>query len=214
MADEPNWEQEIHYPRLADTLVDNTGGKEAKNLFTDLMAGRWSIYAQGYRRAADALVDLVEGEPPDDVLLLPIVFLYRHFVELTLKDICLKLVSLCHVAFDPKQITTHKLVPLWEFLKAHMNCIRDEMQDKEIVPALDKLLGELSDLDPDSMHFRYAVDKNFDNVVLPRSLSMETLKSTMEKIYNGFSYIEAGIDLEWEARDFDAELRAEVESYY
>ena len=136
------------------------------------------------------------------------------FVELTLKDLFLRLVSLCHIGIDPKQVTTHKLIPLWEFVKAHLNCIREEMHDKEIVPALDKLIRELSDLDPDSMHFRYAVDKEFAEMVLPRSLSMEHLKSTMEKIFNGFAYIEAGIDMEWDARDFDAELRAEVESYY
>ncbi len=214
MVDEPNWELEIHYPRLADNLIEGGGGKQAKTLFTDLMAGRWSIYADGYRRAADALVDRVEGEPPDDIFLLPIVFLYRHFVELTLKDLFLRLVSLCHIGIDPKRVTTHKLIPLWEFVKAHLNCIREEMHDKEIVPALDKLIRELSDLDPDSMHFRYAVDKEFAEMVLPRSLSMDHLKSTMEKIYNGFAYIEAGIDMEWDARDFDAELRAEVESYY
>jgi hypothetical protein len=213
MDDEVNW-QEIHYPRLTDTLVTDDGGKQAKTLFTDLMAGHWAVYADGYRKAADVLVDKVEGEPPDDVLLLPIVFLYRHFVELTLKDLFLRLVSLCHIGVYPKQITKHHLIPLWEFVKAHLHCIRAEMDDEEIVPALDKLITELSDLDPDSMHFRYAVDREFADMVLPRSLSMKHLKATMEKIYNGFAYIEAGIDMEWDARDFDAEVRAEVESFY
>ncbi|HUS11985.1 MAG TPA: hypothetical protein VMZ30_16085 [Pyrinomonadaceae bacterium] len=202
MSNEPNWEPQIRYPRLTDTLVDEGGGKPAKTLFTDLMAGRWSIYADGYRRAADALVDRVEGEAPDDAFLLPIVFLYRHFVELTLKDLLLRLVSLCDIVIDPKQITTHKLMPLWKLVRAHLNCIRPEMHDEEIVPALDKLITELSGLDPDSMHFRYAADREFANMVLPRSLSMEHLRSTMEKIYNGFAYIEEGIDMEWDNRAF------------
>ena len=214
MPDEPNWEPEIHYPKTTDTLIEAGGGKAAKTLFTDLMAGKWSIYAHGYKRAADELVDKVEGEAPDDVLILPIVFLYRHYVELTLKDLILRLVSLCGLHIEPKQITGHKLPPLWELAKQHLHCVKEEMQDKEVVPALDKLIGELQDLDPDSMHFRYAVDKDFAEMVLPRSLSMKHLKETMEKIRNGFSYIEAGIDMEWEARAFDAELRAEVESYY
>jgi hypothetical protein len=214
MADEANWQPNIDYPRLTDTIIDQGGGKHTKTLFTDLMTGKWSIYAHGYRRAADELVDRVEGEPPDDVLLLPIVFLYRHYVELTLKDLVLRLVSLCRIGIDPKQLTTHKLLPLWESVKAHLYCIREEMQDKEIVPALDKLLLELSDLDPDSMHFRYAVNKDFAEMVLPRSVSMEHLRSTMEKIYNGFAYIEAGIDMEWDARQFDAELQAEIEGFY
>src|SRR6266851_7994478 len=161
MEDEMDWEPEILNPRLTDTLIETSGGKRTKTLFTDLMAGEWAFYADGYRKAADALVDKIEGDAPDDVFLLPIVFLYRHFVELKLKDLFIQLVSVCHISMYPNEITTHKLLPLWTFVKGHLDCIREEMHDTEIVPALDKLIKELSDLDPDSMHFRYAVDKNF-----------------------------------------------------
>src|SRR5260370_19399931 len=43
-------------------------------------------YSLAYLQAANRLVQTL-NEHPSDILTLPIVFLYRHYVELTLKDL-------------------------------------------------------------------------------------------------------------------------------
>lgn len=49
---------------------------------------RWSIYAIGYKDAADLLVDNIEGNGRQhDFLVYPIVFLYRQYLELAIKDV-------------------------------------------------------------------------------------------------------------------------------
>ena len=208
MAEEVNWDEEIIYPRLTHYLIEQGGWKEEKTLFSDLIAGNWYFYAQGYKRAADILVDTTHGEPWDDSLILPIVFLYRHFVELKLKDIILALDHLGGTTME--KLGTHDLIPLWNYLKDHLNCIRHEIVDKEIIPALDKLIAELSNLDPDSFHFRYAHDKKFLNAMpLPRSLNMKHFQGTMKIIDNGLRYLEAGIEMETESRIQDAQSAAD-----
>src|SRR4030042_2814002 len=51
----------------------------------------WSIYAIGYKDAADILVSHIEEKRRyQDTLVYPIVFLYRQYLELALKDIIRK----------------------------------------------------------------------------------------------------------------------------
>jgi hypothetical protein len=213
MAHEPNWESEILYPKKGDALIQGGGGKAAKALFADWMKGEWGFYADGYKRAADIIVDQVDGDAPDDILILPIIFLYRHYVEVKLKDVIIGLDRLSGTHMG-KGFGTHNLISLWSYLKSHLDCIRTEPGNKEILPALDSLIAELATLDPDSFHFRYPYDKTLQQEMqLPHSLSMNHFKETMEKIEHGFAYIEAGIDLETEARGLDADLEAEMRLY-
>jgi hypothetical protein len=56
--------------------------------------GRYA-YSEGYRRGARILVQYVVDHAMDqDFLVYPIIFLYRHHVELVLKDILLRAPSL------------------------------------------------------------------------------------------------------------------------
>jgi hypothetical protein len=206
-------EKEIVNPSLRDTLIKQGAWHEPKILFADWLAGNWHMYPDGYKQAADMVVDAMSGEPAEDILILPTVFMYRHYVELKLKDIIIQLDKLSGTRMDPRDFG-HQLLSLWSYLKDHLNCIRIECPDKELLPALTQLIGELSNLDPDSMHFRYATDKQrLNEMPMPRCLDMAHFKETMEKIKSGLDYIEAGIDAEREDRSIDAELDAEMRSY-
>lgn len=57
MSDETNWEAEIRYPKIGDVLIKQTGGRQAKLLFADWMVGKFSWYADGFKLAADKVVD-------------------------------------------------------------------------------------------------------------------------------------------------------------
>src|SRR5262245_27116320 len=70
------------------------------------------LYVRGYERAAEVLIDRVSGSGGDaDVLIYPIVFLYRHHLELRLKQI----IRLGHALFHEKTQLPHShgLVVLW-----------------------------------------------------------------------------------------------------
>jgi hypothetical protein len=215
MSDEPSWnDEEPPSPELGDTLIKEGRGGDAKTLFADWMAGNWHLYADGYKRAADILVEQLEGKTQDDNLILPIVFMYRHYVELKLKDMIMGYDKIHGIKMPTEKFGTHKLEPLWSYLKAHLSSLPDVPMNAEVIPALDRLIRELVELDPGSFNFRYAHDKARENeMVLPRSLSMTHFKETMDKIKGGLDYLEAGIDVELERRDFEAEMNAEMEMY-
>jgi hypothetical protein len=213
MAKTNNWGEEIQYPKKGDTLIQGGGRRKEKTLFADWLAGDWGMYPDGYKMAADMVVDTMTGESWEDRLILPIISMYRHYVEVKLKHIIIEYDKLSGTRIDANKFGKHNLNSLWSYLLSRMGCVRSE-PDKEIIDSITHLINELNNLDPDSMHFRYATDKERINAMpLPHSLSMIHFKEGMEILENGLSYVEAGIDVETEGRAIDAEMEAEMRSY-
>ena len=60
-----------------------------------------ATYAAGYRRAAELLIEHIDTKGRDqDVLVYPVVFLYRHHVELALK----RIISICLLQIDDPDV--------------------------------------------------------------------------------------------------------------
>ena len=52
------------------------------------MNNKWNLYAEGYKQAGDLLVKhVMDTQSEQDILVYPIFFLYRHYIELRSKDI-------------------------------------------------------------------------------------------------------------------------------
>lgn len=156
-------EIEIRYPKNGDHLVEECG--DPQTLFGDWIKGRWASYADGYKTAADILVEKIEGHAPEDILILPIVFMYRHHIELRLKYIITALDVLSQTQIP--NLAIHNLVPLWDYVKNHLCCIRGGPFGAELMASLDALITELSNLDPNSYRFRYSHDKKFNENIYP-----------------------------------------------
>ncbi|OQX56570.1 MAG: hypothetical protein B5M53_00775 [Candidatus Cloacimonas sp. 4484_209] len=90
---------------------------------------RWLSYVDGYKRAGDLLIK--KCQPVNkNILVYPICFMYRHYIEIQLKDIIKKYEEFIigHVGcLDgiPKNRAHHKLDTLWDDCK--------ELLDKSIV---------------------------------------------------------------------------------
>jgi len=139
----------------------------------------------------------------------PILFLYRHWVELKLKELILSL-----KVFSVVEITRpnhHHLYDLWSIVKSNPDRLRDSSNQDFIL--LDARIKELDGLDLDGERFRYPVNMKSEITELPESLGIKNLKETMNKISNAFGLIDGGIDGEMEGRALEAELEAEIRSY-
>lgn len=90
------------------------------------LSQRWVTYAEGYRKAADRLVDTLSVEaggllhaPGDEALVYPVFYLYRHYLELRLKY----LIRCCPgYVVEKEKIekllgSKHDLLALWNELK-------------------------------------------------------------------------------------------------
>jgi len=197
---------EIRYPKKGDKLVVHVG---EKRLFSGWMVGQWRWYPDAYKEAADKLVDQIEGHSWEDGLVFPVVFLYRHYVELKLKYLIIEFDMLGGTVISDKEFNRHELVPLWNYVKGHIGCISGAVWDKEILRSLESLIKELDQLDPNSYRFRYSHDIKFQANPLPDSISLGHFKEGMAIIEAGFGYIDGGIDMETEGRSQEAAAYAD-----
>ena len=152
------------------------------------------LYAIGFKEAGDRIVEYVLTKARDqDVLIYPIAFLYRHYIELRLKEIIREGRILLEEGNDfPKH---HKIWDLW--CTAKKIAIK-AFENEDVPPDLkyaEHVINEFSRIDPESFSFRYPTtkqgDKTLDRVkyVNIRRLAMhvEELSRDLEGISTGIS---------------------------
>lgn len=61
----------------------------AHNAYLDRLVIPWSLYRDGYQQAAFLLIEQCETFYARNTLIYPIVFLFRHHIELCLKEFIL-----------------------------------------------------------------------------------------------------------------------------
>jgi hypothetical protein len=115
-------------------------------------------YVSGYKEAGDSLVNLVaDRKGTADTLFFPIVFLYRHYVELRLKSLLHDGNRLLDQEYDQKP--EHRLSKLWQ--KVHLILVEIWPDGNETdLAAIEGLITQFEQVDPRSTTFRYP--KGFD----------------------------------------------------
>ncbi|MEQ8228414.1 MAG: hypothetical protein RIA64_10045 [Rhodospirillales bacterium] len=123
----------------------------------------------GYKLAADLLVDQTEKEPwLRSKLVFPIIFCYRHYIELTLKDILQNYGVLG--SLEPNT-ATHDLKSLWHDFRALIDQINDSGPDDISSSVVERWVMEFAKIDPSSQVFRYPTN----NIGVPFSEGHESV---------------------------------------
>lgn len=145
----------------------------------------WHPYVEGYRRAADLLVEHIINDYRYDVdyLVYPITFLYRQHLELRLKAMILDSNQLRDR--ECKLPLTHNILSLWIQCREILKELWPEEPDIEL-DAIEECIKEFCNIDGNSMAFRYPVDKNGDSSHsnTPNLINVRHLAHTMTKIAN------------------------------
>ncbi|MBW3533441.1 hypothetical protein [Shewanella sp. NKUCC06_TVS] len=124
------------------------------------------LYIEGYREAADKLVhDVVQSGTNQDILVFPISFLYRQYIELQLKHIIRE--SRIYLEEEASFPESHKIGDLWNtvnslmvrIIKDHDKSIKNYIT-REDVQTIKMIITEFVKVDPESFAFRYPKDKN------------------------------------------------------
>lgn len=118
---------------------------------------RADLYAGAYKDAADGLVDaMANRKVPLDSGIYPLLFLYRHALELQLKLMLATARKL--TGREPKDYEKHPLMPMWSELRRLLGELTPEETDDQVV-AVHDIIRQLHGFDPDSMVFRYATTR-------------------------------------------------------
>ena len=146
----------IDPPRLTTVplLALPSGRYEAVELPTG--PEHWYRFAIGYKEAADHLAGVMASDPArHQVVAAPMLFAYRHYIELHLKSLLLNAGELLD---DPQVVPPkHYLLTLWHRVAALLRRVSPESDGPWFVRA-DGIIRELDSVDATSYAFRYPVD--------------------------------------------------------
>ena len=174
---------EIKHPALPDE-ADELFKSETdwwNNACLNFCHDGWGLHSIGYKEAADILVKQVtEKQRYQDALIYPIVFLYRQYLQLAIKDLIRcgnKLLDICETF--PK---THNINQLWNACSKLLSRISPGDSENEI-KEISRLLEQFCKVDPTSEAFRYPEDKN-GNPSLPgiKHINIRNMSEVINKI--------------------------------
>ncbi|WP_286778940.1 MULTISPECIES: hypothetical protein [Sphingobacterium] len=124
----------------------------------------WNKLAISYKLAAEAIAEKINSEKSEiDLLIYPLVFLYRHYFELRIKEILF-----CYREFDDTKDLlkrTHKLTENWGRCKDRITIMKQrglniQGTSEENLECVDRVIAEIDLYDERSDAFRYPYDKN------------------------------------------------------
>jgi hypothetical protein len=196
MTDEAN--EELPWPRPGDQVF-----AEAEDWWMNASVnwgGGADLYAFGYRRAGDALVEEVRRNRHDaDALVYPIAFCYRQYLELLLKEVLAE--ARRYFEIDTPVPARHPLLELWKPLSKLI--ARRWPEDEGELEAVQDSLRQIDSVDRLSFAFRYATTPKGEQS-LPEDMLRVNLRNLAEVVNRTGTFLEAcaaGLSAEREAAD-------------
>ena len=133
--------------------------------------GNWYPYVAGYKDAADKVIDATQNEYFDS-LVYPVMFLYRHYLEIMLKQLLWEFRSL-HLYLEkyPRSmedntgsekddpILKHDLMRIWKELRKLIEKAWRDEEDLSFLADVELRVREFHAIDQGSFAFRYPVNK-------------------------------------------------------
>lgn len=176
--------KELRWPRASDRPFVKSDDFDANASVAGDGFTRHVLMIDGYKKAADILVDAADADWRDrDLLVFPIIFNYRQFFELSLKY---QLASFgLDVGVNPNW-KTHDLPKLWTEFTRMLKAYQIEDPEKADV-AVGEIVSKFANLDPGSFSYRYPVNR--DGHLLPiahQTLHLRHLANVMEKVAGYF----------------------------
>lgn len=190
-------------PKLKKGMKAFAYTKEGKffHLQSTKLSPMYPQHAEAFKIAADMIIDSHEAAvngPHHDTLLYPVLYLYRHCLELKLKDLVLLGIKCGDFQLDAVQevLGEHELCPLWTKVRRFL--LKHYPEDKQL-PFIEAIIQEFHQVDKDGQTLRFDRQKDlkkrhYDK--LPQYISVTNLRKTMDAVYHHLDSAYAGV-LDW-----------------
>lgn len=171
--------------------------------FTADPKGDFGVFAEGYTRAANRLAaSLLEAQRFADYEAYPIVFLYRHALELSLKHIIYSGAELAafrrmdHV--NGELLNNHNLSKLSEVaVKVLSSLFPNDNMLADLNVTVAALCKDWSEIDPDSYAYRYPIDKKGRaSTKKHQVVNLRELSSRMATVLEELDTVHFGLNIE------------------
>jgi hypothetical protein len=146
---------------------------------------RLVLMMEGYKRAADLAVNHASGDRFDrDMLVFPILFNYRQFIELSLKY---QLATHGRRVGIDANWKTHDLAILWASFRDRLERFGTPDPD-EADPVVESVVLEFAKIDPGSYSNRYPVDRQGNALPIAYgAMHLENLADVMKAVAGYFT---------------------------
>lgn len=169
---------DIQYPQEGSRLLI----EGAESTF---MPSLERIPARGYMNAGHILVDHLLENGRQDSLVHPVLFCYRQYLELALKDMHYLIHSINRTTYKPHK-DSHDLAKSWFRFRLSTEAVLVGVEGQGVVSTINTIEGyirELSDYDEGGTLFRYQ-NKGQGGYTKQRNISLSNLRDRMQETAN------------------------------
>jgi hypothetical protein len=184
--------EECSWPRVGDVLFTGEGDSW-HNACVGWSPEQWIGYAEGYKRAADLLVQqVIDTGREQDFLVYPIVFLYRQALEVAIKHVLVKGYQLLDQDERLPLRPEHRLVPLWRDCREILEQVWPK-GPKEDLDAVGEVMRQFQEKDPASTSFRYPTDLAGAPTLQNGHINLKNLGEVANRVYSFLDAVVTGI---------------------
>lgn len=166
-------------------------------------ANKFFLYSEGYKEAGKKLWEFcMENQFYSNTLIYPLVFNYRQFLELRLKELII--LGYKYLDSDKDFANEHSLIKLWNTYR-HEILPNIETIEKEILDNVERIISQFNTEDPLSMSFRYPVTRgpNRKESLNRDTIDLDNFKNVINKLIYFF-------DWQWDMISHNEELKSEM----
>jgi len=189
------------WPNKHDKLIRPENDFENAVYFSNDPISKHAHLWDGYMKAAAGLVDLAttEGyEHEKPFVLYPILFNYRHGLELAMKWI----IVIYGCESSKKVNQEHNLIRLWCRCKKIIHSYGAPQDNSDMY--VENIIREMDELDKKGITFRYGWDKNGGHIEVPDSpVDLKNIKDVMEGVNSFFIGLDGLLDSYEKSTDYN-----------
>lgn len=144
-------------------------------------------YITGYKESADRLVEIALSSKDIktlDTYVFPICFLYRQYLELSIKDLYIKYsTDAKDIKIETLEEVGHDLYKIWNKIKPIIKSYSSD-EDFKDASVVESYISQFHSFDKSSFRFRYPISKKFDKTIEQEMrINLKNLKERMHELY-------------------------------
>ena len=188
-------------PRKEDVLFRADANDRSKNVWLNY-TGSGFLYSQGYRDAAKVLSEEVLASATVDKAcsIFPILFLYRHHIELVLKRLTSTgafILGKELTKAESEKLLQHRLDLIWGIGRPILEAARDELgwpePTNEDMDGIQAYIEQLTQFDPDGQGSRYAVSREGDrSLAYSKQINIRVFTEQMNRLGDFLERLDTG----------------------
>lgn len=175
-------------------------------------------YVKAYKESAIYSYEMICNDSKlNKDLFIPMCYLYRNAVELSLKQILFEECSFeLDEALKHMNKKKHRVVGLWNLIKSEIEEHANPPEGDTTLIDVEKYIVQLNNIDGTSDKFRYPTDKNLNlHFKDGKEVDIDNVSDFFEQLLSFLSSVDSMMSAHNELRaEIEAEYRADMESYY